>query len=124
MALVVEPQSGSQLEDLLKGVDMAKTRGVPGQDYVGIFFDGNLAGEVITQPHIRTVPVKKELVMKLCTAIRRSRLQPGDAAGGIGPGDMYLALDSGKRGHALSPLHLCLAIHLHSVAGGGSDIGC
>ena len=59
-----EPQTETQLAQLLKNTDMSKTsKGVKGSDCVAALFTCGLSSEAITDPHLRGAPFKKERVL-------------------------------------------------------------
>ena len=96
-----ENMTETQLAQSLKGLDIAHTRGKPGTDYVGIWFDPKLASETVTAPHIRVPPLRKERLWKLCHAVRKSRVDPDEVQAPLGLrlGDVFITTDAGKPGN-------------------------
>ena len=59
VSLFSEPQTESQLKQLISQTDLAHSEGVPKSDYVACVFTCGLSSEAITDPHERGAPFKK-----------------------------------------------------------------
>ena len=102
--LLVEAPTESSMAAALKDQSLSQVRGVPGVDYVGILFTTGLSSEAITEPHIRGAPFRRDRLIKVGSAIRKSRAHlftdDESSAGKLGKGDLFIALDGMKPGAA------------------------
>ena len=94
--LFEEPESQSQLQDLLVGSHMHQLRGVEGQDYVLIHLDQKQTGEAVTSPHIRIAPCREKHITKMLGGILGARQQLQRNMPSIVDGDMLVTLDGGR----------------------------
>ena len=70
-------------------------------------FEVMTAAESVTAPHLRTAPLQKHYLQKVCGSVKKLR---GDEYGNIGAGDVYVASDGGNHGPAYT------ASVLHSMS--------
>ena len=73
VSLFSEPQTESQLKQLISQTDLANSEGVPKSDYVACVFTCGLSSEAITDPHERGAPFKKARLSKHLNAFAASR---------------------------------------------------
>ena len=111
--LISDQPSERALAAIVAATSLGSTHG----DMTGhaiIHFDVNLSGESMTSPHIRTSPFRKDQAIRLYNAMMIARRNPADAGiCKIAKGDIYVYVDGGKKGAAMTWLaHVTLCTGL------------
>lgn len=96
--LFTEPDSSSDVRDLINKTSIAKAKGIDKEDCVMILFDVKQSGECITAPHLRVPPLRDEQIGKLITGVLESRRAGDPDADALIDGDVLCMFDGGRHG--------------------------
>ena len=96
--LFTEPDSSSDVRDLINKSSIAKAKGIDKEDCVMILFDVKQSGECITAPHLRVPPLRDEQIGKLITGVLESRRAGDPDADALIDGDVLCMFDGGRHG--------------------------
>ena len=100
VALLVEPDSQTELKTAIMGSTAGRVEGRDGSDYVMVIYDYKQATESKTHPATRRAPLKDTRSTKCVLAtVDARRTAMGQTGMGILPGDMYVLFDGTRAGN-------------------------
>jgi len=110
--LFTEPDSSSEVRNLLNTTTVSKVKGIDKEDCVLILFDVKQSGECITTPHLRVPPLRDEQLGKLIGGVLESRRAIDPDAEMLIDGDVLCMFDGGRHGSPAPNSCQCLALRL------------